>query len=242
MLRFSFLAVFFFISFFAQAQNHEATVVRIKDGDTFVLRTTEGQMIDVRLSGIDCPERGQPFGDESTQFVAPLLFQKVTFKGIETDRYGRLVAEVFHKNQSINHLLVAEGYAWHFREYSTDGALACAEYEARAAKKGLWASAHSIYPKCWRKGQDCAPASTCGQSQVVETSAEVMATSTEIVSSGSDNLQEYFMCNSSGSVAYHINGQCKGLTRCTHEIVKLSAKNAEARGKHACKMCTAGRH
>lgn len=236
-----YLLLSLFLALFAAlgtAQQQSALVVRIKDGDTFVLRLEEGQMIDVRLSGIDCPEEDQPFGAVCTNFVAYLLNQKVSFKGVTFDRYGRLVADIYHNNQWLNKRLVEEGYAWHFREYSTDNELACAEYEARIAEKGLWKSGDAIYPKCWRSGERCSRQSNCGTMTLGEASGEVANVMKVAQSGGGD----YFVCNSSGSVAYHINGQCKGLAKCTHEVVKMSAQNAEAKGKHSCRMCTASKH
>jgi endonuclease YncB( thermonuclease family) len=233
MKKFRFFLFFLFFLQLSYAQKQSATVVRVKDGDTFILRLEEGQMIDVRLNGIDCPEKNQPFGQESTASVAFLVNKKVDFLGFSVDRYQRLIADIFYNGKSINQKLVEDGLAWHFREYSTDEKLACAEYYAREAKKGLWSSENPIYPKCWRKGENCSHDSSCEKKDV-----DLEVTEKPVHATITKKVEEYYVCNSSGSVAYHINDNCGGLRRCTHEIVKMTAEQAEQRRKHACRMCT----
>jgi hypothetical protein len=71
-----------------------ARCVAVLDGDTIeVLR--EGWRTRIRLEGIDCPERGQPFSRRAKQFTSGLVFGRdvdVRPKGL--DRYGRTVARV----------------------------------------------------------------------------------------------------------------------------------------------------
>jgi endonuclease YncB( thermonuclease family) len=42
----------------------------------------------------------------------------VRVNAIETDRYGRTVAEIFLGESFINAEMVREGYAWHYERYS----------------------------------------------------------------------------------------------------------------------------
>ena len=47
----------------------------------------------VRLEGIDCPERGEPFSTQARNATRVMLFDEhVTLKATDVDRYGRLVA------------------------------------------------------------------------------------------------------------------------------------------------------
>lgn len=48
---------------------------------------------------------------------------------------------------------------------------------------------------------------------------------------------EVYVCKSKTSVAYHASQTCRGLNRCTHEIVTVSVKEAQDMGKRACKIC-----
>ena len=111
------------------------------------------QNIRIRLSGIDCPEAGQPYGKNAKRFLSAYV-GTVRFVGAEKDRNGRLIAEIFgeHQTESINLKLVREGLAWHYTRFSDDEALAAAEQEAREDKRELWGGSHKpIAPWDWRK-------------------------------------------------------------------------------------------
>jgi Metal binding domain of Ada/Staphylococcal nuclease homologue len=49
--------------------------------------------------------------------------------------------------------VVRAGFAWWFREYSTDQNLGALEDEARAAKRGLWADPRPVPPWEWRQAE-----------------------------------------------------------------------------------------
>ena len=97
--------------------------VKIKncyDGDTCT--TVSGEKI--RLACIDAPEiRGKnadPLkAKASRKFINNLLSnKKVTIKRIDTDRYGRTVAEIFIEGTNIQKLMVQNGFAKIHRKYS----------------------------------------------------------------------------------------------------------------------------
>jgi endonuclease YncB( thermonuclease family) len=69
-------------------------VVRILDGDTIeVLRNGRAERI--RLNGIDCSEKGQPYGTRAKQAASALVFGKeVTLNTFGKDKYGRTIANV----------------------------------------------------------------------------------------------------------------------------------------------------
>ena len=59
----------------ATAADFKAEVIRVLDGDTIeVLHEKKPERI--RLYGIDCPEKGQPFGQKAKQATSSLLFGK----------------------------------------------------------------------------------------------------------------------------------------------------------------------
>ncbi len=108
----------------------------------------------IRLHGIDCPEKRQPFGNRAKQFASALVFGKtVTVNVLDVDRYGRTVGEVILPDgQVLNHELVRAGLAWWYRRYAPDDdTLAQLEADARAAKRGLWADAEPVPPWEWRR-------------------------------------------------------------------------------------------
>ncbi len=128
-------------------------VVVIADGDTSdVLR--DGRPVKVRIASIDTPERGQPWSKRAKQATAELTFKKqVRVLPKEVDRYGRTVADVFlPSGHSLGQVLVANGLAWYYREYSSETLLGKLERSARAAGKGLWADPSLVPPWEWRKG------------------------------------------------------------------------------------------
>ena len=125
---------------------------KIVDGDTFDLLTSSGQTVRIRLDGIDCPEKNQPFGKDATQRLTELISGKsLRVTGDKKDRDGRLIGTVFAQKVNVNQTLVRDGYAWHFKQYSKDTTLAALEQEARTRRVGLWADAQPIAPWDWRK-------------------------------------------------------------------------------------------
>ena len=114
------------------------SVVGITDGDTIsVMR--EGRSVRVRLEGIDCPERGQDFGQRAKQFTSVMAFGKDAVVEVrDVDRYGRLVARVHVGGEDVSLALVRSGLAWHYTKYSRDPKLAEAEMAAKSATLGLW--------------------------------------------------------------------------------------------------------
>lgn len=130
----------------------EGRVVAIKDGDTYNIMY-DGKARSIRLAHIDCPEKSQPFGKKAKQFASDICFgqiAKVVGDG-KTDRYKRLIAEVYVNNICINKELVKNGLAWHFIKYSDNEQYAELEKQARLNKLGLWADQEPIAPWDWRK-------------------------------------------------------------------------------------------
>ena len=52
------------------AETVQAKITRVVDGDTVWAEVSGGEPIKCRLQGIDAPERNQPYGDKSTQYLA----------------------------------------------------------------------------------------------------------------------------------------------------------------------------
>ena len=46
-----------------------------------------------------------------------------------------------------------------------------------------------------------------------------------------------FICNSATAYAYHSYESCRGLNRCTHEIVRVSEERAQELGRRPCQVC-----
>lgn len=112
-------------------------VVAIHDGDTLTLLTPAKAQLKIRLAGIDCPESGQAFGQKAKQALSEKVFGKsVKVVVTDTDRYSRSVGDVYLGPTWINLEMVAEGWAWHYVQYSKAPELAAAQKAARAASRG----------------------------------------------------------------------------------------------------------
>lgn len=130
----------------------EARVVGVTDGDTITVLDGTTQ-VKVRLHGIDCPEKGQPFGARAKQLTAELAFGRtVTVRPAGADRYGRTLADVvLPDGRVLNQELVAAGMAWHYTRYSKHETLARLEQQARAGGLGLWSEARPVAPWDFRE-------------------------------------------------------------------------------------------
>ena len=114
-------------------------VVEILDGDTIEVLHNQ-HPVRIRLSGIDCPEKGQAFGHKAKEAASALVFGKeVTLQKFGKDKYRRTIADVLLPDgMNRNQELVKEGQCWWYRKYAPgDTVLEGLEREAREAKKGL---------------------------------------------------------------------------------------------------------
>lgn len=130
-----------------------ARVERVDDGDTLRV-VMNGRQVRVRIFGVDAPELDQPYGREALDVARRLLADRtVTVIERDTDPYDRLVASLSVEGRDIGAELVRAGAAWHFTQFSDSAALAVAEREARAARRGLWADANPTPPWEYRGEQ-----------------------------------------------------------------------------------------
>lgn len=130
-------------------------VTKVIDADTVDVQLASGP-IRIRLHGIDSPERGQPWEDESTAALKQrILGKQVDVEPFQQDRYDHLVGIIFLGDIDINAELVQQGHAWAYRRYmkKADAALCADEAQARLAKRGLWSLPKNerIAPWEWRR-------------------------------------------------------------------------------------------
>ncbi|WP_346294461.1 thermonuclease family protein [Sphaerothrix gracilis] len=81
---------------------------------------------------------------------------------IETDRYGRTVAELFVATSTdeeihLNSQMTLDGYAYYYERYSdscpNQSAIALGEEQARQARVGVWANAGAVKPWEYREAE-----------------------------------------------------------------------------------------
>nr|EES2010828.1 thermonuclease family protein [Escherichia coli] len=136
-------------------------VVRVLDGDTFELLVDQ-RPVRIRVTGIDAPEKDQPFGQRSRQSLAGMVDGNpvaVRIKG--TDRYGRTLGAVYAKICApsapcravyVNAEQVKTGMAWAYRFHgqAVDPAMLKLETQARSERVGLWSAPNAVEPWKWR--------------------------------------------------------------------------------------------
>ncbi len=115
--------------------------VKVIDGDTIHIGKLK-----YRFSGIDAPEMKQLCNKGGKEVLCGLLAKNalidkinnspVTCKIEEVDRYKRLVAECFVREESLSKFLVKNGYALAYRRYSMK--FVDDENYAKENKLGLW--------------------------------------------------------------------------------------------------------
>ncbi len=148
-------AVFLLLCTPLEAADLSGSVVRVLDGDTIeVLHNQHPERI--RLSGIDCPEKGQAYGQKAKHAASALVFgKKVTLQTYGKDKYRCTIADVLLPDGSnVNHWLVKDGWCWcwWYRKYAPGNTtLEKLEAVARESRMGLWADPHALPPWEWRK-------------------------------------------------------------------------------------------
>jgi endonuclease YncB( thermonuclease family) len=120
-------------------------VVGVSDGDTVTVLDSAKVQHKIRLSGIDAPEKHQPFGNASKASLSAKLFSRqVEVEYDKSDRYGRLVGKITVDGMDVNLEQVKAGMAWHYKAYQKEQlpedrlAYARAEEAARLQRLGIW--------------------------------------------------------------------------------------------------------
>jgi len=144
-------------------------VVALADGDT--LTVLEGKTRHrIRLTGIDAPERRQPFSKRSTEHLATLVFEReVEVHWTKQDHYGRILGKVLVTDPAcagsrcpkidVNLRQLEGGYAWWYRQYAREQPEADratyeeAERRSREARRGLWEQPEPTPPWEWRRDE-----------------------------------------------------------------------------------------
>jgi endonuclease YncB( thermonuclease family) len=142
----------------AAADTISGRVVSVADGDTITVLDSSNTQHKIRLSGIDAPERAQPFGRKSREQLAELVAGKsVEVETDKTDRFGRSVGKVVLSGRDINLAMVVSGLAWHYKAFAKEQGAADrisymqAEGEAREARRGLWHDLEPVPPWDFRR-------------------------------------------------------------------------------------------
>lgn len=115
-----------------------ARVVRVKDGDTYVLQTGS-RLFTVRLKKIDAPEIKQNGGYGAYQFLRSLINGKIVeYDSTGKDKYGRVLVSAKLNKLRLDSLIIINGWAWHYVNFDNEPMLDIIMQEAIRDRIGLW--------------------------------------------------------------------------------------------------------
>ena len=139
-------------------------VVSVHDGDTVTAIDPSNTQHRIRLQGIDAPEVKQPFGTKARERLTALVKGKTVPVMVEgNDRFGRVLARIKVEGRDLGERLVSEGMAWHYARFDKSPALAAAQRDARAARRGLWGDGNPTPPWEWRASEKDRKGQPAGQ-------------------------------------------------------------------------------
>lgn len=142
------------------------TVVSVIDGDTITVKR-DGETKKIRFCGIDAVEKAQPMGKESQEKLRSLVAlakNQVIIIPVETDKYGRTVAEVmasvkgeWGEEISFQEEMLKSGMARIYPAFvdkcPNAEVFKRAEEIARSKNLGIWGDSSTIPPWEFRKRQ-----------------------------------------------------------------------------------------
>ncbi|NNC42518.1 MAG: hypothetical protein HKO03_04675 [Acidimicrobiia bacterium] len=117
----------------------DVSETRVLDGDTFVV-DLDGEAIEVRLLGINTPERDECQGSQArTEAIEIVEGARISLTGNEYDQFGRLLAYVFADDVLVNAELVESGLALaQSNDHPRVAEFKDLEEKAYEAGSGLW--------------------------------------------------------------------------------------------------------
>lgn len=129
-------------------------MLKVSDGDTINIQKVEngkfvGEILRIRMYGMDAPEKTQDYGSESRQALEKLVAGKnLSVEVKNKDRYGRTVAIIYADGKNVNEEMVKMGNAWWYQEYAKKDAQ-FEEYQENAKQKKLGLFSRKGYTEPW---------------------------------------------------------------------------------------------
>lgn len=129
-------------------------VINVIDGNTIEVVHSNNEKQKLLLAGIDCPDQGQAYANEATQFLKSLLLDKeVRFEVVGKDRLANYLAIVkLGQGHDPRVKLLQEGLAW-TSERDPLPELEVHRLKAQEKRKGLWKDENPTPPWTYRREQ-----------------------------------------------------------------------------------------
>ena len=135
------------------AAQWDGVTVKVVDGDTLhVQPALGGASHKLRIKGIDAPELCQPWGMQSREALARLVWgQRVTVQVHDVDDHGRWLAQVFVHGEDVGARLVAQGHAWSYQFRRDPGPYVFQQQQAAINRLGLFGQPQAMRPREFRQ-------------------------------------------------------------------------------------------
>ena len=137
----------------------EGKVIVIYDGDSLSVKTPDNKIYSIRLQGIDAPEGKQEYGGNARKTLKDFVLDKdVRIVIHKKDLYDRYLGTVYYEGKDINLLMIENGMAWHYKQYSNEQTseerkkYSQAEEKARSERIGLWKAEKPLPPWDFGRG------------------------------------------------------------------------------------------
>jgi endonuclease YncB( thermonuclease family) len=209
MFRLFFLHLLF-LPTFAFSQSMQGRIVRIIDGDDFLFETSDSTF-QIHLYGIDAPEIGQVFSDQTIAHLEQYLWQDAKIWLKRDINQKCCSAWLVIKRKNINNDLVRHGYAWYNRPHTINAELARSEMYAARHRLGLWKSNQPIAPWDFLTGRLAKPEPVDGKVRVL-------------------------ICTDEKAKYYHKH-YCPILDRCHDNVIVILREQAKQINMKPCKHC-----
>ena len=144
----------------ATRRAQSGVVTRVVDGDTvWVAISASGDVLKVRIEGIDAPEMCQPGGAEASQALKRrVMGQNVMVVSGAHDKFGRTVGTLHMQGQDMGRWMVAQGHAWVYSYRHKKGPYAGELVQAQLARRGVFSGGAAVEPRQFRKSHgSCYP-------------------------------------------------------------------------------------
>ncbi len=134
-------------------------VVKVSDGDTYIVKRSDGSEVKVRIHVADTPEvahykteTDQPYGRESLDYATKLLLGKKVSVHPVAESYGRIVADLKQGDTDVATDLITNGMAMVYPQSRPrpTAKLVEAQSQAKESKVGLWSNPKAVPPWEWR--------------------------------------------------------------------------------------------
>ncbi len=141
------------------AQEMAGEVVMVLSGDTLSVKV-ESKATEVRLHGIACPVRGQPYADEAKSFLMrSTLGRRVTVEVVSETDSTHVAGRVFLMDgTAIGERVLSAGYGWWDKSAAPDSVeFGQLQDDAKEKGVGLWTDEDAMEPWAFQDTVDTEP-------------------------------------------------------------------------------------